>query len=166
MREISAAILHEDTTTLKQFPRDWPFMRGIHWWPVDSPHKRVSHAGLWYVSEQTIGWSVELPVIWSAMALMLRPCDVNCLACFIKLHRSVNVLNEWLTCRSDCVFWWPGGEKCHIMCLHAVQDHPVYLWDRHYKGWLVSLKLLHSMFHSLPRKLGVIQANHRMRESY
>ena len=25
-------------------PRYWPFVRGIHWWPVDSPHTRTSVA--------------------------------------------------------------------------------------------------------------------------
>ena len=30
---------HDDVIKRKHFPRYWPFMRGIHRWPVNSPHK-------------------------------------------------------------------------------------------------------------------------------
>ena len=30
---------HDDVTTWKHFPHNWPFVRGIHQSPVDSPHK-------------------------------------------------------------------------------------------------------------------------------
>ena len=31
--------VHDDVIKWKHFPRYWPFVRGIHRWPVDSPHK-------------------------------------------------------------------------------------------------------------------------------
>ena len=31
---------HDDVIKWKHFPRYWPFVRGIHQWPVSSPHKR------------------------------------------------------------------------------------------------------------------------------
>ena len=31
--------IHDDTIKWKHFPRYWPFVWGIHWWPVNSPHK-------------------------------------------------------------------------------------------------------------------------------
>ena len=31
--------LHDDVIKWKYFPRYWPFVRGIHRSPVDSPHK-------------------------------------------------------------------------------------------------------------------------------
>ena len=31
--------LHDDVIKWKHFPRYWPFVRGIHWSPVNSPHK-------------------------------------------------------------------------------------------------------------------------------
>ena len=34
-----AARLHDDVIKWKQFPRNWPFVRGIHRSPVNSPHK-------------------------------------------------------------------------------------------------------------------------------
>ena len=30
---------HDDVIKGKHFPRYWLFVRGIHWWPVNSPHK-------------------------------------------------------------------------------------------------------------------------------
>ena len=30
---------HDDVIKWKHFPRHWPFLRGIHRWPVNSPHK-------------------------------------------------------------------------------------------------------------------------------
>ena len=30
---------HADVIKWKHFPRNWPFVRGIHWSPVNSPHK-------------------------------------------------------------------------------------------------------------------------------
>ena len=30
---------HDDVIKWKRFPRYWPFVRGIHRWPVNSPHK-------------------------------------------------------------------------------------------------------------------------------
>ena len=32
-------IVHDDVIKWKHFPRDWPFVRGIHRPPVNSPHK-------------------------------------------------------------------------------------------------------------------------------
>ena len=31
--------LHDDVIKWKHFPHYWPFVRGIHWSPVNSPHK-------------------------------------------------------------------------------------------------------------------------------
>ena len=37
---------HDDVIKWKHFPRNWPFVRGIHRSPVNSPHK-ASDAELW-----------------------------------------------------------------------------------------------------------------------
>ena len=42
-------ITHDDVIKWKQFPRYWPFMRGIHWSPVNSPHKS-QWSGAWKFS--------------------------------------------------------------------------------------------------------------------
>ena len=38
---------HDDVIKWKYFPRYWPFMKGIHRWPVISPHTKANDAGLW-----------------------------------------------------------------------------------------------------------------------
>ena len=37
---------HDDVIKWKHFPRCWPFVRGIHWSPVNSPHKGQSRRAL------------------------------------------------------------------------------------------------------------------------
>ena len=36
---LSTAMFHDDVIKWKHFPRNWPFVRGIHRSPVNSPHK-------------------------------------------------------------------------------------------------------------------------------
>ena len=36
---ISTLSPHDDVIKWRHFPRNWPFVRGIHWSPVNSPHK-------------------------------------------------------------------------------------------------------------------------------
>ena len=38
-QESSITKIDEDGIKWKHFPRFWPFVRGIHRWPVNSPHK-------------------------------------------------------------------------------------------------------------------------------
>ena len=33
------SVVHDDVIKWRHFPRYWPFARGIHRWPVNSPHK-------------------------------------------------------------------------------------------------------------------------------
>ena len=46
---IAYSTLHDDVIKWKHFPRYWPFVRGIHRWPVDSPHKG-QWRGVWMFS--------------------------------------------------------------------------------------------------------------------
>ena len=36
---VTLSFMHDDVIKWKHFPRHWPFVRGIHWSPVNSPHK-------------------------------------------------------------------------------------------------------------------------------
>ena len=51
-------ILHDDVIKLKYFPRYWPFVRGIHRWPVNSPHKGQWCRALMFslICARTNGW--------------------------------------------------------------------------------------------------------------
>ena len=58
---------------MEHFPRYWPFVKGIHPWPMDSPHKRPvtrSFDGFFLSApEQTVEQTIGTPVIWDAIAL-------------------------------------------------------------------------------------------------
>ena len=41
--DICTMIYHDDVIKWKHFPRYWPFVRGTHRWPEDSPHKGQQH---------------------------------------------------------------------------------------------------------------------------
>ena len=50
--------VHDDVNKWKHFPRYWPFVRGIHWWPVNSPHKGQWRGSLMFslICAWTKGW--------------------------------------------------------------------------------------------------------------
>ena len=53
-------ILHDDAIKWKHFPRYWSFVRGIHRWPVDSPHKGQWRAAmLSLICAWTNGWATN-----------------------------------------------------------------------------------------------------------
>ena len=64
---------HDDVIKWKHFPRYWPFERGIHRSPVNSPHKGPVTRELWYFrwTEQTLEQIIEMPVIWDAIVLIM-----------------------------------------------------------------------------------------------
>ena len=49
---------HDDVIKWKRFPRYWPFVRGIHRWPVDSRHKVQWRGALMFslICAWTNGW--------------------------------------------------------------------------------------------------------------
>ena len=52
------ALLHDDVIKWKHFPRYWPFVRGIHRSPVNSPHKGQWRGALMFtlICAQINGW--------------------------------------------------------------------------------------------------------------
>ena len=72
-RSISAVDGHDDVIKWKHFPRYWPFVRGIHRSPVDSPHKDQWRGALMFslICAWTNGWAIETPVIWDTIALIM-----------------------------------------------------------------------------------------------
>ena len=47
-RETSRQQIHDDVIKWKHFPRYWPFVRGIHWSPVNSSHKGQRRGALMF----------------------------------------------------------------------------------------------------------------------
>ena len=66
------SICHYDVIKRKHFPRYWPFARGIHRSPVNSPHKGQWRWALMFSSicARINGWvnNHEAGVIWEAIA--------------------------------------------------------------------------------------------------
>ena len=52
---------YDDVIKWKHFPRYWPFVRGIHQWPVNSPHKCQWINLNKRLSKQSWGWWFETP---------------------------------------------------------------------------------------------------------
>ena len=50
--------IHDDVIKWKKFPRYWPFVRGIHWSPVNSPHKGQWRGALMFtlICARINGW--------------------------------------------------------------------------------------------------------------
>ena len=51
--------VHDDVIKRKHFPRYWPFVMGLHWWPVDSPNKCQWREALMFslIYVWTNGWA-------------------------------------------------------------------------------------------------------------
>ena len=60
---------HDDVIKGKHFPHYWPFVRGIHQSPVNSPHKSQWRGALIFslICAWINGWAIEMPVIWYAI---------------------------------------------------------------------------------------------------
>ena len=75
-------ILHDDVIQWKHFPCYWPFVRGIHRSPVNSPRK-ASDAELW-LSKQSWGWSFG-----TSSRSLWRHCNVPCSVQNVKAIRQL-----------------------------------------------------------------------------
>ena len=59
---------------METFSRYWPFVRGIYRSPLNSLFKANDAeicCFLWSAPEQTVEQTIEMPVIWDAMALIM-----------------------------------------------------------------------------------------------
>ena len=61
--------LHDDVIKWKHFPRSRPFVWGIQWSPVNSPHKGQWRGALMFslISARINGWELVRQVIWDAI---------------------------------------------------------------------------------------------------
>ena len=97
---------HDDVIKWKHFPRYWPFVRGIHRWPVTSPHKGQWRGALIFslicaLSKQWWGGWFETPLrpLW-------RQCNVDGWRqlCLARLHpRSVET--QLVKARVSQIMW-------------------------------------------------------------
>ena len=73
--------IHDDVIKWEHFPRYWPFVRGIHRSPVNSPHKGQWRGALMLslicalnkrLSKQSLGWWFE-----TSLRSLWRHCNVT-----------------------------------------------------------------------------------------
>ena len=97
---ISACRGHDDVIKWKHFPRYWPFGRGIHRWPVNSPHKgqwrgalifSLIYAWIKRLSKQSWGWWFEMP-----SRPLLRHCNIHLYTYYIQ-GCGIGLQFGWLT---------------------------------------------------------------------
>ena len=82
---------HDDVIKWKHFPRYWPFVRGIHRSPVNSPH-RGQWRGAWVLylhldrrlSKQSRRWWFETPSrpLWRPRSVRVMRISVDVSECF------------------------------------------------------------------------------------
>ena len=67
--------LHDDIIKWKHFPHYWPFVKGIHWSMVDSPHKSQWCRALIVFFDLHLNkrfeQTIEMLVIWDAIVLIM-----------------------------------------------------------------------------------------------
>ena len=58
-KTVTFSRVHDGVINWKHIPRYWPFVRGIHWWPVDSPRKGQWRGALMFslIYAWTSGWA-------------------------------------------------------------------------------------------------------------
>ena len=106
-------IIHDDVIKWKHFPRYWPFVRGIHRSPVDSPHKGQSHVALMFFFLSAPGERVEQTSVTPRS---------------LWRHRNEDYCSDtlWL----HCVI------ANHLMNRQdAFYQHPTFKWHHHSPVW-------------------------------
>ena len=93
---------HGDVIKWKHFPRNWPFVRGIHRSTVNSPHKGQWRGDLMFsligalnkqLNKQSLSWWFETP-----MRSLRRHCNglnLVCVpyVCYIYMHLYIYIYN-------------------------------------------------------------------------
>ena len=93
---------HDDVIKWKYFPLYWPFVRGIHWLPVNSPYK-----GQWCRA-------LMLPLICPWINSWVNNREAGDLRCH-RAHYDITVMLIYLQ-----VQWWPSSgpiraHNCRLM---------------------------------------------------
>ena len=76
---VYTCICHDDVIKWKHFPRNWPFVRGIHRSPVNSPHKSQWHGAL----------------IFSLICVWVNNCEAGDLRRHRGHYAVIVIVKEW-----------------------------------------------------------------------
>ena len=146
-------LVHDDVIQWKHSPRYWPFVRGIHRSPVNSPHKAQRRGALmfWYdlrlnkrLSKQWWGWWFETPlrplwrhcnvIFWRKWTLLYKapPCTVKKLRQYGFLSYAMVILrNTNRTALASLIWLKVDGKKCSFMC----ESTTLHFHDANTKAW-------------------------------
>ena len=111
----------------------WPFVRGIYRSPVDSPHEGHKELWclLWSVPEQTNEQTIEMPVIWDAIAhydvTVIYWLNINWSSQHqsqwnlkkITLIKENGTENDFYKCLPIKTLMWEPGDGCAITVSRA-----------------------------------------------
>ena len=118
------SFIHDDIMKWKHFPHYWPFVRGIHWSPVNSPHKGQWRGALMFslICVWINGWAnngeagdlrryhahFDVTVMWSVHPKCRNSATTG------RIHFKLSL---W-----DC----PGPEMCNflVICPSGVAHEP------------------------------------------
>ena len=88
---------HDDVMKWKHFPRYWSFVRGIHWSPVNSPHKGQWRGALMFslICAWMNGWvsTIVRLLIWDANTPIMTSPEWCSWECFIT---TLNELTKFI----------------------------------------------------------------------
>ena len=100
--------IHEDAIKWKHFPCYWPFVRGIHWWPVDSPHK-----GKW-----------RRALMFSLICTWRNSWANNQDASDLRCHRAHNDVHYGNQSGGSLMGGWPLWPPDVLLAARASQSNP------------------------------------------
>ena len=107
--------IHDGVIKWKHFPRYWSFVRGIHRWPVNSPHKGQWHGTLVFSLTYTRihGWVNNREA--GDLRRHRSHYDVNLMQCTSKIYyQSVILLRKYQKLR-NC--WWISSQVDFLLCV-------------------------------------------------
>ena len=107
---------HDDVIKRKHFPRYWPFLWGIHRWPVNSPHKDQWRGTLMFslICTRINGWVNNR----EAGDLRRHRAHFDVIAMMDRnLKGQINIFEFAVTLRmgDTCLYQWTGSSLVQVM---------------------------------------------------
>ena len=124
---------HDNVIKWKHFPRYWPFVQGIHQWPMNFPHKGQRRGALMFslicalnkrMSKRRWGWWFETPSrsLW-------RHCNVNTFQIIMAIIKLFTFQVQCIRCLAtnsgvtrSVGEWW--------LISYMIQSYFVYVYFR------------------------------------
>ena len=108
--------IHDDVIKWKHFPRDWPFMRGIHRSPMNSPHKGQCRGALMFslICVWINGWVNNRKA--GDLKRYLAHHDVSVMSVKRSRYASTGILG--ILYHSVCSYFWTKNDhvgQWHVM---------------------------------------------------